>query len=255
MQEPVSRRKWHVEPTSPEAPYPCTRGDGRQRRSRRIAGAVFGPFFGLLLLIPLLRRYRRRPWWRWVRVLVTLIGLTLLVTGQGRPGMLAPGLVLLLLAVLWGPLEDPDRMRQLARHLGASHAVNGGYYVGGTLDLVPGTALQFFLSKEELQVVATERHNIGPFQLAAMEAIQVDGQNCRPQNVSFAKAPPKRDEHPDHSARCHLTLRFTSPPAWVEIEYCGVFSRHLAEVAARTLHECSAVQRDRWPGLRIFQRL
>ena len=190
------------------------------------------PVIAGFLMIPAIRRWRRRVGWQWVRVAVGLAGIALLVAAWSVHAAVAvAGAVLALLATILGRLEDPERMQKLAERLGARHAVNGGC-------LASGDAALLFLTDAELLVApAADPERIADrIPLAAIEAIEVDGAEFRPVYVTFAKAPPQRGEAADRDATSRLTLR--TPAGALELQYTGVFARHLAEIAARTIHDC-----------------
>jgi hypothetical protein len=214
---------------------------GKRSAGRRLAEALLGPVFRLLLLIPLVRLSRRRAWWKWVRGVGFVAGVGLLIAGRAHPAVWASGVVLAALAMVLGPLEDPDRMQKLAETLGARHVINGGTLARGNLRLAVGSPLLLLVTPEEVLVVAETKPDQvrARFRLVEIEAILVEGQGYRPHYVSFAKAPPTRDERADRGATCRLEVRFAGEP--LEVEYRGVFALHLAEVAAHTLYECKRV--------------
>ena len=183
-------------------------------------------------MIPAIRRWRRRPGWRWVRLALALAGVGLVAAcGSTYPALAAGGAVLAFVAAILGRLEDPERMQKLAERLGARHVANGGYSVAGD-------AMLLFLTDTELLVApAAHPERVAKrISLAAIGAIEVDGAEFRPVYVSFAKAPPQREEAADRDATCRLTLRI--PEVALELQYTGAFASHLAEIAARTIHDC-----------------
>ena len=193
------------------------------------------PVFQVLLLIPAVRRWRRARWWNRVRLLAGFAGLALVASGSSR--LVVPGVVLMLLAWWLAPVPDPDRLRQIAAQLGAPHTLQGGAYAAGSLGLKPGVRLLLFVSDREVLVVRAGRAEqvLARYPVADLDTITVEGQTYQPRYVSFAKEPPRLDEHAHHGAIRRLALRFG--PASVELEYRGVFAAHLAEVAAHTLHD------------------
>ena len=201
---------------------------------RRLVELLLYPVFHALLLIPALRRWRRAPWWNRVRAAVAVAGGASVLWG-GRA--VVPGAVVVLLALWLAPVPDPDRVRRIAAQLGAAHTLNGGGYVAGSLPVRAGAPLLLFLSPGEVLVTAADQpaRVLGRYRVADLAEIAVDGRTYVPRYVSFAKQPPRRDPAADPQAVCRLTLGFGSDV--LEVQYQGVFSTHLAEVAARTLHD------------------
>jgi hypothetical protein len=211
---------------------------GRPRGAlRRLLELLLYPVFQTLLLIPALRRWRRAAWWRWVRIALAIGGLALLAVGGTWTVLAAPGGVLLAAAVLLGPVPDPDRLRKIADALGSPHTLDGGSYAGGPLSLPLGAPVRLFLSGREVLAVHGERPEKVLWRrgLAGIEAIELDGRVYQPRYVSFAKEPPRREEYPDPHAVSRLSVRFASEV--LQLDYRGVFAAHLAEIAARTLHD------------------
>jgi hypothetical protein len=201
---------------------------------RRTLSFLLYPLFTLWLVIPWIRRRRRHPRWWMVRLAGALVGIVLLT---GGPALQVLGGSLVMLAALLVPVPDPDRVRRIAEALGAPHSLNGGYFREGGLPVPRGTPLVFLLSAEELLVAPEDRPDyvLGRFPLAGIQRILVDGEEYRPRYISFAKEPPRRDPQADRRAKTRLALAL--PEAALEVEFRGVFARHLAEVAAHTLHD------------------
>lgn len=225
---------------------------------RRAWQALLRPVFGLLLLIPLLRRLRRGPAWNWVRAGGVAAGLALMLLSGGRPTMTWAGVVVVALAAMWGPAEDPDAMQKLAARLGARHVVNGGTLAAGDVDLPPGTAVLLFVTPEEALVAAAKAEDTKlRFALAGIDEIAVEGEEYQPHYVSFAKAPPQRERNPDRHAKRRLSIGFTlkdGAKGRLDLDYRGAFAQHLAEIAAHTLSECrSAARRSAVENLRVIR--
>lgn len=224
---------------------------------RRVAGILLSPLFGALLLVPILRRERRKARWRWVRIAGWLAGVAFLVAGWDHAWAQAAGAALFLAATILRGIEDPERLRKAAERLGARHVVNGGFFVAGDPELKnglkKGTTLLFFISPAELLAASASAPEqvIWRCPLAGIEAIQVATEDYQPHYVSFAKAPPVRDDNADRDARCCLTLQVSEAdgiqarPHKLDFEYRGVFARHLAEIAAHTIYSCRALARQK----------
>ena len=229
-------------------------GPAGRRVWRSLWAAVIAPVLMLALLIPLVRRYRRRRGWKWVQAGGWAASLVLIAAG-GTAGQLA-GIALLLAATLLGPAPDPDGLRKLAEKLGARHVVNAGRFVAGSLPLEPATPLLIFVTAEEvlLSPAWTPDRVQARYRLDSLDAIWVEGESFRPRNyISFAKDPPQRDPAVDRNAACGLVLSFST--ARLELQYRGAFARHLAEIAAHTLYQCR--EAGRWSpvdALRVITR-
>jgi len=210
---------------------------------RRVVSALLYPFFSLVLVAPAVRRLRRRRGWQAARLVAVGGGL-----GLAAAGFWAGAAAVAAAAALLPPLEDPDRLRQVAERLGAPHVLNGGIFEHGDMQARPGCALLFFLSPQEMLVAAAGRPEtvLARRRLGSVESIRVDGQDYRPQYVSFAKEPPRREEHPDREAVCRLEIRWTDSA--LEVSYRGAFARHLAETAAHSLWSL----RKAGPALRVL---
>lgn len=201
---------------------------------RRRFSLFLYPVFYLWLLIPWLRRHRRRPYWWVVRLVVALLGLVLLT---GRPVVRLTGVAALVLAALLAPVPDPDRIRRIAEALGAPHSLNGGSYQSGPLPIPPGTPLLFFLSPDQLLIVRADRPEqvLARYSLGSLQRLRLDDADYQPRYISFAKEPPRRESDADHEALTRLTLDLNG--STLEVSYQGVFGHHLGEVAAHTLHD------------------
>ena len=196
--------------------------------------------FSVWLLIPAIRRARRRPDWSRFRLGGAWLGAALAAAGlvMEQPILLASGAVLLLLAAALAPAADPDALRRLADKLGARHILNGGFHAGG-LAVETGAPLLLFVNTEEVLVASAPQPQeiLTRLALAALEQVLLDGEIYAPRYVSFAKAPPARSEKDERGAACRLCLRFgpAARPSTLDIRYQGAFARHLGEVAAHTL--------------------
>ena len=201
---------------------------------KRLLSLLLYPVFGLWLLIPRIRAWRRSPRWWMVRLAAAVLGLVLLA---GSPLLRAAGASLLVLAVLLAPVPDPDRVRRIAESLGAPHSLNGGFFQSGGLPLPPGVPLLFLLSPDQFLVVPENSPDqvLARYSLASLARIRLDGEDFQPRYVSFAKEPPRREVSPDRQALTRLTLDLDG--STLEVVFRGVFGHHLGEVAAHTLYD------------------
>lgn len=212
----------------------------------RWAGGLLYAVFWLLLAIPLVRRWRRRPWWNAARIVIGLAALApfaLWVVNQQRPAgiWIAAGATALLFAVLCGSAADPDHERKLQRRHRAQYLLNGGIFGGGRLpssEPLPADAPLYLLIRGEHlllvpQTGAGEVHSA--FDIRRIAAIEVGGEPYVPIYVSEAKDPPVKEYSVDRKAQLELCIRFDNGNAlW--FRYQGAFRKHLAETAAHAVH-------------------
>jgi hypothetical protein len=245
---------------------------GTPSLGRRLGSVLLAPLFGALLLVPIIRRQRRKPQWVWWRLGGCLAAAALLAAGWGHAWAESLAAVLMITAAILPKIEDPQRVQKAAERLGSQHVVNGGFLA--CCDLLAahrtetqesvttfpgrgagsaewrkgGTPLWLFLSRDELIVsaCAAPEQVVWKCLLINIDSIHIDSEIYRPQYVSFAKAPPVRDEKPSRGVRCLLTIRVAGTnavPAQLQLEYRGAFARHLAEVAAHAIHSCRDLAR------------
>lgn len=212
----------------------------------RWAGVLLYAAFWFLLVIPLVRRWRRRPWWNAARATVALASVAPYAVWNSRgvsPGLgwLLAGALGLLVALACRPASDPDRERKLQRRHRAQYLLNGGALVGGRLPnaepLPAGEPLYLLIRSESVLLVpqrgAGEVHSA--FDIRRITAIHVDGQPYVPIYVSEAKDPPVKETSVDRSAVSELAIRLDDGNV-LRFDYSGAFHRHLAETAAHAIH-------------------
>lgn len=200
------------------------------RSPRGLLGFLLYAGFWTTLLIPQIRRWRRRPWWNRIRTAVAAVAAGMAVTGflWSRPGLVVAGAVFLLLALLLGALANPYALQETAARLGADFVLNGG-----TLSETPVT---LFLTAEEILVMRAvgETALLERIPLPEVREIRIAGAPYRPSSVLLTKEPPIREKSVEGSGVVELELaRASAEP--LRLAYRGAFARHLAEVAAHTL--------------------
>jgi hypothetical protein len=220
----------------------------------RWIGLFLYAFFWMVLLVPLVRRWRRRASWQWVRLGLALGGLALLAVGLAwsYSWIAAAGGVILLAALLLSPAADPDHERELqARHQAdyflnggefvsgcwpGGHSVSGGNVPGGN-SVSDGMRLYLLLRGRELLAVPVKSDGAVAASLGvdSIREILVAGESYRPVYVSEAKDPPRREEHVDRSATTALELVLRDGER-LRFHYTGAFSKHLAETAAHGIY-------------------
>ena len=162
-------------------------------------GVLLYALFWFLLLVPLVRRWRRREDWNRVRFAIALGALGLLAWSISAAYWWLAGVAAaaVLGAAALGPAYDPERERKLQRLHQADYLLNGGALVAANLpgDPLPrGTPLYLMLRGDELLVVPRERaeHVQWVIAIRQIERILVNGETYRPVYVSEAKDPPVR---------------------------------------------------------------
>ncbi len=228
----------------------------------RWAGALLYAAFWFLLAIPLVRRWRRRPWWNRARLALALIAAVPLLAWalQAQPGplWLAAGAAGLLFAAVCGPLADPDRHRRLQRRHRAQYLLNGGILASGRLpnsEPLPAEAPLFVLLRDHSLLVVPQRgagevHSA--FDIRRIAAVEVDGKAYAPVYVSEAKDPPVKQSAVDRDTTTDLSIVFDDGNV-VQFRYRGPFCKHLAETAAHAIHSVrERLQRPQPAELRTF---
>ena len=205
-------------------------------------GVLLYALFWFLLLVPLVRRWRRREDWNRVRFAIALGALGLLVWGVSAAywWVAAIAAAALLSSAALGPAYDPERERKLQRLHQADYLLNGGAFVGGNLPGEPlrrGIPLDLMLRGDELLIAPRDRaetvHAVIP--VRQIERILVNDEPYRPVYVSEAKDPPVREDSVDQAAISTLEIGLTGGD-YLRLRYRGAFSKHLAETAAHAVH-------------------
>jgi len=213
----------------------------------RWIGVLLYGVFWIILLVPLVRRWRRRESWRWARLGIAAAGALALGVGLAlpQPWATGAGAALLLASVMLPPLADPDHERKLQARHGADYFLNGGQFVDGQWpqveehgeDLPVPTRLYLLLKGRELLAVPVKGKGEARASLAVddIRDIRVAGESYRPVYVSEAKDPPRREQQVDRSAKTLLELVLRDGGK-LRFSYTGAFSKHLAETAAHAIY-------------------
>ena len=208
------------------------------RPSKWIESLLYA-FFWVVLLVPNVRRRRRRAdWWR-VRLLAAGLGLAVAALGMtfSKLWLVIPGSVLVLLALLVRGVRDPEHERKLQARYKSDYFLNGGKLTAGRFPGVPtGEPLYILLKDQELLFVQTDSVEVaGVLAAPEIEDIRVDGKPYAPVYVSEAKDPPVRETHVDQTATAPMEL-FLKDGRVLRFEYAGAFHTHLAETAAHAIY-------------------
>ena len=189
--------------------------------SKKTALAVL---FGIILLIPRLRRLRRRVWaWTVVRILSVLLGGTLLLLfARSAGGMksLLFGMVLTAFGALVRARPQTKSVDDTTRELDALVALNGGALLG-----VDGTKpirnVTIFVHTERLVVLTKARERLVEIPIATLRQVQVECGSVGPVDKK-------------QTADLEITWG-TDAGRSARFRYEGTFSEHLARVAQETI--------------------
>jgi hypothetical protein len=209
----------------------------------RWIGLFLYALFWMVLLVPLVRRWRRRASWQRVRLGMALAGLALLAAGLAwsYSWLAAAGGVSLLAALFLAPAADPDHERDLQARHQADYFLNGGEFVSGRWpngnSVAGGARLYLLLRGRELLAIPVKSDGgvAASLGVDSIREILVAGESYRPVYVSEAKDPPRREEHVDRSAVTALELVLRDGER-LRFKYAGAFSKHLAETAAHGIY-------------------
>jgi hypothetical protein len=198
---------------------PATPREPAKARARRLALAVL---FGVILLIPRLRRLRRRPKaWLVFRAVVGLAGAALIwrfARAGAGPVSLTGGVVLTAFAALVGARPQKKTVDDVARELNALVVVNGGDFSAA------GSAhrdVSIFVNPERLLVLTRTFEPLAEIPLVRLRQI----------STSAAGANGNRD-----GQAWELKIDWQSDgPQETRFHYQGTFAEHLARVAAQTI--------------------
>lgn len=212
--------------------------------------ALFYGFFWVVLLLPKLRRQRRRPEWRRVQFLtagVALIVITLAISFS-KLWLAAAGCLLLVLSIAVRRLRDPDHERKLQARYGAAYLLNGGKLISGRLPhdqaLPVNEPLYLLLRDEELLFVPVQTGELaGTLPLSLICDIRVGGEHYIPVYVSEAKDPPVREERVNQNQTTVTELVLDSGEV-ITLAYTGAFHKHLAETAAHAVYSVRNLMRS-----------
>ncbi len=186
---------------------------------QRLKRAAIGVLFFLILLIPRVRRLRRRvQLWTAVRICCGLAGLSLVwlyFHGRG-PGVLAAGTLLILFAGLARATPVQKSLEDRARELGALAVLNGGimFPSGGE----PACKVNIFAGAERLTIEDARGRTLLEFPLTKV-------QRCAARALEPGEGKPWELE----------IVWDSSNPQTARFRFDGFFAEHLARVAETTI--------------------
>jgi hypothetical protein len=187
--------------------------------------AGLSALFGTILIIPRIRRLRRRVWaWTCVRLAAGACGGLLAwrsALGTGHAAMLTIGLFLVGLAVLIGaklPVKSADALSQ---ELGALIVLNGGTFRSSS-EASPVAKAQIFVHPQRIIVIGSRERRLLEIPLAAVQNLVVY---------------PVSGGSGDSSGHWEVGIVWsTKQPCKTTFRYGGPFAEHLARITETTLH-------------------
>ncbi len=201
---------------------------GRFRRAFRQGAKQAGLslLFSTVLMIPRLRRLRRKVWaWTAIRLVAALAGAWLTWRFTRMPagtGSFVLGLVLLAFALLVGAKPEAQSVDTLARSLNAMVVLNGGTFVAAG-EGKPSRGVRIFVSLERLFVLDSQDQRLAEIPVAAVRHLVTRA-------VSAGRATG------DSATPWELEIAWESGGIQkATFRYEGFFADHLARVAETTL--------------------
>ena len=186
---------------------------------QRLKRAAIGVLIFLILLIPRVRRLRRRVrLWTGFRIAAGVAGLVLgtVFLSGGSTGFLVGGVTLALFALLIRATPVRKSLEDQARELGALVVLNGGDWIPPTGN--PALAADIFAAAERLIV----EHGGGR---TLLEIPLAEIQSCAARAIELGEGKP-----------WELEIAWNSPgPQTARFHFDGLFAEHLARVAETTI--------------------
>jgi hypothetical protein len=196
---------------------------GREPFGTRMKRAALAIGFGIVLVIPRLRRLRRRVWlWSFVRVFAVLSGAALVWRFARNPAdfaLMIIGVALFAFGALVRARPEAKSIDDTRRELGALVALNGGSFSSDS-GAKPVRNTTIFVCPDRLALFQGVQEKIEEISLALVRQVEV-------QHV----APPGGKDH-----ECwELRIAGDDSQSLLRFRYEGAFSEHLARVAADTI--------------------
>jgi hypothetical protein len=195
-------------------------------------------FFGIMLMIPRVRRLRRRVWiWSFIRLGAAAAATGLIwryrYSGAGLASLIG-GLLLFAFALLFRARHEVKSDDALADELGALIVLNGGTF-RQTPDALPIPRSRIFVQPEQFTVFGKSERPLLSVPLAKVQSLA---------------ARPAAGAAPRAGNPWQVEVNWTDEgPCTTTFEYDGAFAEHLARVTESTL-------RSQWKkGLPIMQKI
>jgi hypothetical protein len=200
---PISTRVWHA-----------------------IRKAALSVLFAAILVIPKVRRLRRRIWeWSAIRILVASLGCLLgwrYKHANGGVVDLVVGVALMAFGLLVRAKPEAKSVDAQARQLDALVALNGGVFIPAGNER-PARLVSIFVNPDRLFVVDQHEHTLEEIPLVRVRALA-------------ARPIPAQGESEAEAQTWDLEITWESKDSrTARFRYDGVFAEHLARVAETTV--------------------
>lgn len=198
----------------------------RQPFGQTIKRAAIALLFTAILLIPRIRRLRRKiRAWTVVRVCAALLGAWLIersAVGQGGAGYLTGGILLVIFAAIFRARPERKSVDAIAREFRALVVLNGGSFLNSpNREAVPDSRV--VVNAERLIVLDQHERSLAEIPFSEMREILIEPAASPAE--SRKKSPERR-----------LRIRWESPETHLaHFCYDGFFAEHLAGIAEGTL--------------------
>jgi hypothetical protein len=188
--------------------------------------AALSVLFAAILMIPKLRRLRRRIWeWSALRILVALLGCLLgwrYKHANGGVVDLVVGVALMAFGLLVRAKPEAKSVDAQARQLDALVVLNGGAFIPAGADH-PSRLVNIFVNPDRLFVVDEREHTLEEIPLVRVREL-------------VARPIPAQAEPEAEAQTWDLAITWESKEMrTARFRYDGVFSEHLARVAESTV--------------------
>jgi len=193
---------------------------------RTLRKAALSVLFAAILIIPKIRRLRRKIWeWSAIRILVVLLGCLLgwrYKHANGGVVDLVVGVALMAFGLLVRPKPEARSVDAQARQLDALVVLNGGAFIPAGNER-PLTTVRIFVNPDRLFVVDEREHTLEEIPLVRVRELAV-----RPL--------PAQDQPEAETQTWDLEITWESTDMrTARFRYDGVFAEHLARVAETTV--------------------
>jgi len=193
---------------------------------RGLRKAALSVLFAAIMVIPGVRRLRRKIWeWSAVRILVAMVGCLLgwrYKHANGGVVDLVVGVLLMAIGLLVRSKPEPKPVDAQARQLDALVVLNGGAFIPAGSER-PSSIVRIFVNPDRLFVVDEHEHTLEEIPLVRVRDLTV-------------RSVPVSDEPEDETQTWDLEITWESKDMrTARFRFDAVFAEHLARVAETTV--------------------